>query len=177
VQALMDHSGRYISLNGGAAMFREMRRRAQELSEQTCRQILLEGRRGVLAVLGDDEYPYAVPMNFFYDAEENILYFHGAKEGHKPDALRRHDKVSFCVMEELGGKEGDWARSVRSVIVFGRVRLIDDEKQAMDAARAIARKYYPSEEQAEREVEKAASRALCFAMEPEHMTGKQVREA
>ena len=71
-----------------------------ELSEKICKEVLKQGRRGVLAVLGDEEYTYAVPMNYYYCEDNNKIYFHGAREGHKIDAISKHDKVSFCVYDE-----------------------------------------------------------------------------
>ncbi len=80
-------------------MFRKMRRFKQQITEEECMQILEKEPRGILSVLGDDDYPYGVPLDFWYDREENKIYFHGAKSGHKLDAIQKHDKVSFCVMD------------------------------------------------------------------------------
>ena len=66
-------------------MFRKMRRFKQQLSEEECLEILKTAKRGVLAVLGDEGYPYAVPLDFVY--EDGKIYFHCAKEGHKLDAI------------------------------------------------------------------------------------------
>lgn len=68
------------------AEFREMRRLKQKLSEEECIELLISGRRGVLAVSGEDDYPYALPINFLYDEGNRKIYFHGAKAGHKIDA-------------------------------------------------------------------------------------------
>ena len=73
-----------------------MRRIQQQLSHDECMEILIKERRGVLAVLGDDDYPYAVPMSHVY--VDGKLYFHGAKSGHKHDAIKKHSKVSYCVI-------------------------------------------------------------------------------
>ena len=107
-------------------MFREMRRSRQQLSPEECVELLEKQPRGVLALLGDDEYPYAVPVNFVY--REGKLYFHGAREGHKPDAVRRCGRASFCVLDEGCRPEGEWALNFRSVIVFGRIRAMGAEE-------------------------------------------------
>lgn len=73
--------------------FRKMRRNRQELSRDESIRILKEGTSGVLALHGDDGYPYAVPISYVYD--DGKLYFHGAKSGHKLDALRSYPKASF----------------------------------------------------------------------------------
>ena len=96
-------------------MFREMRRFKQQISEEECIQILKEQPRGVLSMLGDDDYPYGIPLDHWYCEENGRLYFHCAKTGHKLDAIRKHDKVSFCVYDEGFRREGDWALNIRSV--------------------------------------------------------------
>ena len=78
-------------------MFREMRRKRQQLSPAECEEILRRGTSGVLAAEGDGGYPYAVPLSYIY--EDGRLYFHCAKAGHKLDAVRRNKKVSFCVID------------------------------------------------------------------------------
>ena len=74
-------------------MFRPMRRIKQQIPEEECIKILKEEPRGVLSVLGDDGYPYGVPIDHYYDEKTGRIYFHCAKEGHKLDAIRRCDKV------------------------------------------------------------------------------------
>ena len=97
-------------------MFRPMRRFKQALSEEECLEVLKEGKRGTLALAGDDGYPYALPINYYFDPDSRRIYFHGAGEGHKIDAIQRCDKVSFCVHDDGVKLEGDWAYTVRSVI-------------------------------------------------------------
>ena len=101
-------------------MFRKMRRFKQQLSEQECVEILEREPRGVMAVHGEDGYPYAFPMNYIY--MDGKLYFHCAKEGHKLDALKADNRVSFCVMDKGYRKDGDWALNIKSVIIFGRIK-------------------------------------------------------
>lgn len=156
-------------------MFREMRRFRQQLPEEECIELLRRLPRGVLAVLGDEGYPYALPLDFLY--EDGKLYFHGAMEGHKLDAIRRCDKVSFCVMDEGYRNEGEWALNIKSVIVFGRMRIVEDWQETVDIVRRIGLKYYPTAESVEEEIEKAAARVCCMELTVEHMTGKLVNES
>lgn len=153
-----------------------MRRIRQELAPEECELILRESPRGVLAMQGDDGYPYAVPINFYYDPETKHIYFHGARKGHKIDALKRSDKVSFCVMGNPYHQPDDWAWTVCSVIVFGRVHFIDDPEVHKKAIGAIGLKYYPDAESAAKEVRKDGDAALCFELIPEQITGKRVHE-
>ncbi len=157
-------------------MFRPMRRFRQQLPEEECLALLETQPRGVLAVLGDEDYPYAVPVDFLY--RDGKLYFHGAREGHKLDAVRRHDKVSLCVTDEGYRREGDWALTFRSVIVFGRIRpMAFDEPGIEELLRALGNKYNPDPEDVERELRGALARVQMLELTVEHMSGKRVREA
>ena len=102
-------------------MFRKMLRIKQQLPEEECIDILKQEKRGILSVMGDDGYPYGMPLNHFYNEADGKLYFHSGKMGHKVDAIRRCDKASFCVYDQGFRREGEWALNIRSVIVFGRI--------------------------------------------------------
>ena len=155
-------------------MFREMRRFKQQLSEEECAELLRTVPRGVLSVCGDDGYPYGVPMDFV--CADGKLFFHCAKEGHKLDAILRNDKVSFCIMDEGYRDEGDWALRIRSVIVFGRMRVLEDAEERITRLRQLGQKYYPDAESVESEIERDAARAVVLELTPEHITGKRVHE-
>lgn len=158
-------------------MFREMRRVKQQVSEEECKKILKEEKRAAFSVIGDDGYPYTVPINFFYDDTDNKIYFHGAKEGHKSDAVRQCDKVCFTVWNQGFKKEGHWEWNVTSVVVFGKVQLVTDVVVVEDRLRKLATKYYPTIDEVEKEMKgPSASRVQLFAIEMEHMTGKLVNE-
>ena len=154
-------------------MFREMRRFKQALTEEECADILRRERRGVLAVLGDDGYPYAVPLNFVY--EDGKIYIHCAGEGHKIDAIRRCDKASFCVTEPGERAPGEWWFKVRSVIAFGRVRMLEDRDEVLSRVRALGLKY-AAPDYVEKEIQKDGKRVQCLELTIEHMTGKRVNE-
>ena len=160
-------------------MFREMRRFKQQISREECVRILEQQPRGVLSVLGDDDYPYGVPLDHWYCEENGRLYFHCAKTGHKLDAVRKHDKASYCVLDEGFRKEGDWALNFRSVIVFGRIRLVDEGDDALrrKIATALCRKFTDDEAFLQNELVNALPRASFLELTPEHMTGKLVNES
>ncbi len=158
-------------------MFRKMIRHKQQLTEEACICILKEERRGVLSVLGDDGYPYGMPLNHYYCEQDGKLYFHSGMQGHKIDAIKRHDKASFCVYDKGVRKDGDWALNIKSVIVFGRIELIEDRETVYRIARELSRKFTNDENYINEEIKRAGSRTLMFALVPEHMTGKYVNEA
>lgn len=158
-------------------MFREMLRKKQALSEEDCITVLKTQKRGVLAVLGDEDYPYALPINHYYNDEDGHIYFHGAKFGHRVDAVKRHDKVSFCVYDEGYRREGEWALNIKSVIVFGRLVPVEDEDKMIDLCRRLSRKFTDDESYIENEIKRAGFRTLMYELIPEHMSGKLVKEA
>ena len=120
-------------------MFRELVRKKKQLPDPECIEVLKTGRRGGRSVIGDMGYPYGTPMNHFYNEEDGSIYFHCGKLGHRLDALRACDKVSFCVYDEGCAEEGDWAKNVRSVIVFGRVEILDDAGLIADITARLSR--------------------------------------
>ena len=128
-----------------------------------------------MAVAGENGYPYAFPIDFVYDGGR--LYFHCAKEGHKLDALKNCDKVSFCVMNEGFRKEGEWALNISSVVVFGRAKIMTDSGRILEKLRLLGNKYYPSDGDVEREIERTLSRVCMLELEIDHMTGKLVNES
>lgn len=157
-------------------MFRKMRRFKQAVSEEECRQILKTEKRGVLSVVGDNGYPYGIPINFYYDENDGKIYFHCAKEGHKIDAIKNCDKACFTTWNTGFKKDGDWAWNVTSVIAMGRAELVNDMNVIYEKVRNLALKYYPTEEEVNEEMEKAVSRVQLIALSIEHLTGKLVNE-
>lgn len=110
-------------------MFRELLRKKKKLPLEECIRLLETETRGVLSVLGDEGYPYGMPMNHWYEQEDGKLYFHCGKAGHRLDALKKENKVSFCVYDQGYRQEGEWALNVKSVIVFGKIEILNDEKK------------------------------------------------
>jgi len=158
-------------------MFRELIRKNKEISLDECIELLTTETRGILAVNGDDGYPYTIPLNHFYNAEDGCIYFHCGRNGHKIDALQRCDKVSFCVFEQGTREDGEWAYDVRSVIVFGRVEIIDDIEKVSQIARKLSYKFTQDEVYIQSEIRHYAKATLLLKLTPEHIRGKKVKEA
>jgi nitroimidazol reductase NimA-like FMN-containing flavoprotein (pyridoxamine 5'-phosphate oxidase superfamily) len=158
-------------------MFRKMRRYGQQISDSECKEILKNTKRGVLSLIGDDGYPYGVPIDHWYCDEDGKIYFHGAKEGHKIDSIKNCDKASYCVYDEGYRKEGDWALNIKSVIIFGRISLVEDVEKAREICTALVRKFTDDEDYLEKELKNALPRVQCLEFVPEHMTGKLVNES
>jgi len=158
-------------------MFRPMRRFKQQLENDECIAILKNEKRGVLALIGDEGYPYCIPMNHFYDGRDGKIYFHGAKEGHKIDSIKGCDKACFCVYDKGYVKEGEWALNIKSVVAFGRIKLVEDIKKAEEICSRLFLKFSDDKEQLKKELERSLVRVQCLEFTIDHMTGKLVKES
>lgn len=151
-----------------------MRRKLQQLPQEECERILREGKTAVLALTGDDGYPYAVPVNYVYDGGK--IYFHCAKTGHKLDALRRCEKVSVCVVDRDDVAPERLATDYMSVIVFGRARILEDDEEIYRAVEVFGLKYNPDREAVRREIRREWDALCCVEITVDHMTGKEGKE-
>lgn len=158
-------------------MFRPMRRKAQQLPQEVCQSLLKTLPRGVLSLLGDQGYPYGVPMDFFYREEDGCLYFHSAPEGHKLDAMAACSKASFCCYDEGYREDGDWALNIRSVIVFGQIQPVPEEDLRRLVMEQFVRKYTQEEAYVQRMLQQFLAKAVLFRLVPDHITGKLVNES
>ena len=155
--------------------FRAMRRKRQQLSEEESVAILKKATAGTLALLGDNDYPYAVPLSYVY--QEGRIYFHSALSGHKVDAIRKCDKASFCVIEQDDVQPEKYTTFFRSVIAFGRIHIIEDEHEKLETARMLGNRYNPNHDEAlQKEIEGGLSRMLMIRFDIEHLTGKEAIE-
>ena len=157
-------------------MFREMRRKRQALPLERCEEVLRRGTSGVLALSGDEGYPYAVPISYCYDGSR--LYFHCAKEGHKLDAIRREPRASFCVIDQDQVVPEEYTTYFRSVIVFGRVTVLEDDGAKRAAVEKLALKYAPADRAENRReyIDREWAPLCMLEMTVDHMTGKEAVE-
>lgn len=157
-------------------MFRQIKRVKQALNKEECLEILKKEKRGVLSVLGDDDYPYGMPINHYYNEDTHKLYFHGGRYGHKIDAMRRHDKASFCVYGDGFIENDNWYLCFKSVIVFGRIEFIEDKKTIEDMCRKLSYHFTDNAEYIESEIAKDLNGTLMFSLSIEDIQGKYVTE-
>lgn len=158
-------------------IFRPLTRKNKELPQIECLELLRHEKRGVLSVLGDGGYPYGMPMDHYYNDEDGKLYFHCGRIGHRLDALRVNDKVSFCCMDSGTPIPGSWALQVKSVIAFGRVEIIDDRKRVYDITARLSRKFTDDEDYIAQEIERSWRGTILLEMTMEHICGKIVTES
>ena len=156
-------------------MFRQLRRGRQALTPEECGEILRRGTSGVLALSGDDGYPYAVPISYVY--ADGMLYFHCAKSGHKLDAIARSPKASFCVIDQDQVAPLEYTTHYRSVIAFGAMRILEGEEKRA-AIEKLAVKYAPEDtlERRDHYIEKDWAPLCMLEMTIQHLSGKQAKE-
>ena len=153
-------------------MFRELRRKKQLLSEQETLRVLEEGKTGIVGVLGDDGYPYTVPIN--YVSLEDKIYFHSAKKGHKIDAIAKEPKVSMTVVEKDDVVSREFTTYFRSIQLFGKAYVVEDEAERNVAFRALCEKFSGADMDRYDEImSKEAAAAAIVRIDIEHITGKE----
>lgn len=157
-------------------MFRKVRKIKNELDEKTTKEVLKKAPRGVLALNGDDGYPYGLPLNYVYDEDNNALYFHGTKTGYKIDCIEKSPKASFTALLEEGVSDDGWSKNVSSVVAYGLLEEIEDSDFARDALVKLAQKYYPSEALIEENIKANFKNTKMLAFHINYMTGKRVNE-
>lgn len=156
-------------------MFREMRRSKQRLPREVAVEILERNTSGVLALSGDQGYPYAVPMSYVY--AEKKIYFHSAKNGHKIDAIQRNEKASFCVIDQDQIVPEKYTTFFRSVIVFGRLRLVEDMEEMRRIAATLAMKYSADfKEGIPKEINASIRNMAVLELTIDHITAKEAIE-
>ena len=159
-------------------MFREMRRNKQKLSEEATLQILNEATSGVLALDGDEGYTYAVPLSFAYS--DGKIYFHAALKGHKLDAIKNNDKVSFCVIAKDEVIQETFTTHFKSAIAFGRIRIVEDnsDPEKLYGLELLADKYSPDVNIEERKnvINKQMKALVVIVIDIEHLSGKAAKE-
>ena len=156
-------------------MFREMRRKNQLLEEAENLEILNVNTSGVLAVCGDDDYPYAVPLSYVY--HDGKIYFHMAKNGHKTDSIRRNNKVSFCVIDQDKIVQEEITTYFRSVIAFGKARFIEEAEGKKQILEYLVQKYSPDfPEEGQKAINRSLEKVCILEMTIEHLSGKAAIE-
>ena len=156
-------------------MFREMRRSKQQLTQEECIAILQHATSGVLSVLGDDGYPYGVPLSFAY--HDGRLVFHSAVSGHKVDAIANHPKASFTVISADDVVPQEITTYYRSVIAFGRASIVEDRDEKVRLLHVLGERYWPGHDaDIADEIAPRLDRMHVIVLDIEHLSGKQARE-
>ncbi len=159
----------------GYNMFRNMRRKNQLLPADEVIEILKNNTSGVLALLGDNGYPYSVPMSYVYS--DGRIYFHSAKSGHKTDAIKNCSKASFCVIEKDDIVPSEYTTYFKSVIAFGKIHIIEKKEEMIYALHMLGEKYNPGHKtECATEIDKFINNVCVLCLDIEHISGKVAKE-
>ena len=124
---------------------------------------------------GDGGYPYTVPLSYVY--ADGAIIFHSAVQGHKVDAIKRDSRCSFCVIEQDEIRPAEFTTYFRSVIVFGRIHILEDADEKVQALRLLGRRYSPDDEPGlQHEIDKSMHHVLLLRLDIEHLSGKEAIE-
>jgi len=155
-------------------MFRQMLKIKQLLKEEDLQAVMKRCTAGTLACIGDEGYPYSVPLSYVY--HNGKIYYHSAKLGHKMDAIRANPKVSFSVIDEDTIVSAEYTTYFRSAIAFGTARITEGDER-IDGFKALVEKYSGDQpEDAKIKEIMGCTGALIIAIDVEHITGKEAIE-
>lgn len=159
-------------------MEHKMRRSKQQLSAEAINAVIARGTSGVLALFGEDGYPYAVPLSYVYEKENRRFLFHASTRGHKIEAMRHCTKASFCIVDQDHVVPEEYTTYFRSVIAFGTLRFITEEAEKRATIEALAKHYAPdnTEERMEQSISGSWKALQMIELKIERMTGKQALE-
>ncbi len=157
-------------------MPKQMRRANQQLSNETCIEVMIKNTSGVLAVCDQDKSAYAVPLSYVY--HDHKIYFHSALQGHKIDAIKANENVSFCIIDQDKVIAEKYTTHYRSVIVFGKARIVESEEEKEKSILLLCEKYSPEvdKEEMKQEIAKSMAALCMIAIDITHVSGKQAKE-
>lgn len=156
-------------------MFRDMRRSKQLMTQEDSLAVLERCTSGTLALIGDDDYTYSLPTSYAY--LDGKIYFHSAAEGHKNDAIKKHDKVSFSIIDRDDIVQAEYTTYFRSVVVFGKIKVTEDIEEKKKGLVAIIEKYSPDFTiNDDNELMKQVNSVTIIELSVEHITGKEAIE-
>lgn len=152
-------------------MFKEMRKSERNLKENAVQEVLKHGEYGILATIGENNYPYAVPLNYVY--LNDSIYLHCAFEGNKLDNIRFNNRVSFCIVGNTELIPQKFTTKYRSVVIFGQASIIDSEKIKKAVLNALVDKYSPDfKQEGTAYIERALFKTNIIKISIDHATGK-----
>ena len=163
--------------------FRPMRRADRQTGLDDAKTILHSCETGFLGVIGDNGYPYVIPMDFYYDNSDcddsgHSIYFHSALKGHKIDAIEAGSKACFSVVSEATVLPDVLSIAFSSVTVFGKAYVVTGSQEKKQALHHLFDKYIlgkgklTAKDGAEY-IEEHFAQTAVIKMEIQHMTGKR----
>jgi nitroimidazol reductase NimA-like FMN-containing flavoprotein (pyridoxamine 5'-phosphate oxidase superfamily) len=122
-------------------MHYEMRRKDRQIPNDEAYKIIDKASFGIMATVDCDSEPYAVPLNFARDGE--VLYFHGALQGHKIDNLKERPGVCVTFVGDVSFPDNHFTTVYESVILFGKAEEVTGESEKIYGLKLICERFIP----------------------------------
>lgn len=152
-------------------MFRELRRSDRAATPEQAREILARAEWGVLSTVGEEGWPYGVPLNHVMVGD--CLYAHCALDGHKLDNLEHEPRASYCAVALHEVKAAELSTRFESAIAFGRAELILENGERRFALEALAQRFSAAHPEAiAKEMAESFERTAVIRLRIEHLSGK-----
>lgn len=157
-------------------MFHPMRRCDRELTAPEAWGFLRRAEWGVLSTLGEDGWPYGVPVN--HAVVEDRIYIHCAQAGHKLENLAFESRVSYCAVASSVVQPAELSTDFESAVVFGRAELVTADAEKRQALEALLARFAPQHPAEGSEAMRTEyGRTAVIRIVPEHVTGKARRKS
>lgn len=155
-----------------------LRRVDREIKDVKILRKILEKTNHIALAMANLDEPYAVPLNHYYDAKENCVYFHGADIGKKIEFMKRNPHVWGLAVVDHGAGADPCENLYASVSFSGDVTFLSDQKSRLNALKKQLEKESRDKKESLKRL-KAASSSPRFSntvigrIDIELMTGKR----
>ena len=148
-----------------------MRRQDLALSAEESLAIVDQVQFAVLSLVDESGRPYGVPLD--YVRRGMALYFHGAREGRKVRAMQQNPWGCAVIIGENEIIPEKLGRHYKTVIVEGKIDLIDDPDEKRRVMTWVVERKSPDYmDRGQKVIEKMLDRVLVYKMNMEVVSGK-----
>lgn len=156
----------------------QLRRTDRVMPEQRALEMLERGFSGRLATVGEDGYPYCIPLLYLW-IDGEVFVHTGAAKGHLRANVEREPRVCFELDEpdevfDYGRFECDSGLAYRSVVVFGRIRIVEDRAIKQRFCETLMSKYGKPDSGRPKGFFPRLDAITVYAISVERMTGKEM---
>lgn len=148
-----------------------VRRQDRLLDESQASELIVNGEYGFLSLI-DNGQPYGIPISYVYDGKDSI-YFHCAPEGKKLKLIEQNPSAIFCIVGQTAVQPSKFTTAYESVLISGKIQLIEDDRERMSALLLLVDKYSPEyKEIGAKYAQGSFARTAILRLDIEHISGK-----
>ena len=156
----------------------QVRRTDRVMTDERIGEMLARGYAGRLGTVGADGWPYVVPLLYVWMNRE-IWVHNTSARGHLRTNVEHEPRVCFEIDDPgevfaYGRFECDSSVAYRSVVVFGRVRIIEEAVQRTAFFDALMAKYGNPDWERPAGFYPRLHQVTIYAIAVERMTGKEL---